>query len=534
MKSKEYDVIIIGGGHNGLICAAYLARAGLKVLVLEARHECGGGLDTLETGGFRYNLHAIYHMMAEIMPAYHDLNLRDHGARFVFPDVAAAYIREDGPPVVLYRDPDKTAEYISDAFSADDGREYRRMQADFKEFSEKILIPLTYAPPIPPLEQVEILNAAADDVGRRFNEIAELSPLEILERYEFKEPVKSAVLQLYTMWGLSPHEALGYLFPLYVHRMTNAALCKGGSHRLSSALLRAAVEAGAEICDNSAVGKVMTQNGVVSGVVTLDGTEIKAHTVASTVDPAQNFLRFFEEGEAPADLVESARRWEWEKTSMFGVHAALKEAPKYKGADGVGDADKAMVTFLGVEGVDAILDHISEVEAGRLPARPLGHATTPSLFDPIMAPEGYHTARFECLAPFDADWENIKEEYAAKCLEEWRSYAPNLAPISVMAYPPAYIEGKIRNMVKGSIKHGAYLPLQMGYFRPNESCSQIYTPIEGFYVCGASVYPGGMILGGPGYIGANIIAEDLEVKKTWSEPEIIARAKKAGFISDEQ
>ncbi|MFH2098925.1 MAG: hypothetical protein ABIJ95_05380, partial [Pseudomonadota bacterium] len=99
-------------------------------------------------------------------------------------------------------------------------------------------------------------------------------------------------------------------------------------------------------------------------------------------------------------------------------------------------------------------------------------------------------------------------------------------------YPPSYIEKKMKNMVRGSIKQGAYIPLQMGYFRPNESCSQAWTPIEGYFVCGASAYPGGMIIGGPGYIGANIVAEELGAEKNWEEPEIVRQARKAGIIAD--
>ena len=100
MKNRECDVVIIGAGPNGLICAAYLAKAGLDVVLLEARHECGGGLDTLEFGGFRHNTHAIYHMMAEIMPAFHDLDLKNRSVKFIFPEVQAAYVNKDSNPLI--------------------------------------------------------------------------------------------------------------------------------------------------------------------------------------------------------------------------------------------------------------------------------------------------------------------------------------------------------------------------------------------------------------------------------------------------
>jgi len=533
MKDKSYDVAIIGAGPNGLICGAYLAKAGLKVILLEARHETGGGLDTLEFAGFKYNPHAIYHMMAELMPVYQDFNLRERGVRFIYPEVQAAYISKKYPPMVLYHDPRKTADYIAATFSAKDGEAYGRMIRDFKEYSDKILIPLTYVPAIPPVEQVQVLNSAKDDVGRRFNEIAELPPIDILNQYNFSDPVKAAILNLFTMWGLSPYEALGYIFPLYVYRMTNAALCSGGSHRLSSAIHKSIIAAGGAISDDSRVVKILMGGGKIRGVMLEDGTEIQATVVASTVDPHQTFMKFFDEGEIPGMLRDSAEKWEWEKITLFGAHLALRGSPTYIGTESCADANRAMITFLGIDDTESLLDHHHALENGEVPQRDLyGHTTCASLFDPIQAPEGFHTGRWECLVPYENDWEKNKWDYARLCVEQWKAYAPNLDPINMLVYPPTYIEKKIINMVRGSIKQGAYVPLQMGYFRPNDTCSQCHTPIEGLYVCGASVYPGGMIIGGPGYIGANTIVEDFGIEKWWQEIESVKQAKRNGIIQE--
>ncbi len=532
MNSQTCDVAIIGAGHNGLICGAYLAKAGLKVIVLERRHETGGGLDTLEHAGFKFNTHAVYHLMAEIMPAYRDFALHEKGVRYIFPEVQAAYIARERPPLIFYRDPEKTGEYISETFSSKAGDAYLRMVSDFKLFSEKILIPLTYVPAIPALDMVRQLADAADDAGRRFTAIADLTPLEILEAYELEEPVKAGVLNLFTMWGLSPFEAIGYLLPLYVYRMTNAALCSGGSHRLSSALHKTLVQSGGEICDMSEVVQVSMSNGTADGVILENGEKIHAKAVVSTVDPVQSFLRFFSEEDLPDHLVRSIRRWKWETKTFFGVHLALREAPVYKGSDNASDVNRAMITFPGIENTDQILDHVEELEAGRLPDVPLGHVTCTSLFDPIQAFPGFHTGRWESLAPFDQDWEHLMEAHANRCIGTWKQYAPNIDVLFRLVYPPTYIEKKMINMVHGSFKHGEYIPLQMGYFRPNESCSQVYTPVDGFYVCGAGTYPGGMILGGGGYIGANLLVAEFGLKKTWDEPEFILSARKSGIIRD--
>lgn len=526
MTVRHFDVAVIGAGPNGLICGAYLARCGLKVALLEKRHETGGGLETLELGGFRYNLHAIYHMMALQMPCYRDFNLDKRGVKYIFPDVQCAVINDQGPPLLLYRDGNKTADYLAANFSSEDGDAYRKMYADFKEFSEKILIPLTYIPPVPFVEQTLILNNAKDDVGKRYNEIADMTPIDIISSYGFQEPVKASLLNLFTMWGMSPYE-LGFLFPLYVYRMTDAALVCGGSHRLSSALYRTFVESGGTVLDRAEVVRVLVKNGGVEGVVTADGTEISAKAIISTCDPRQNFLEFIEARDLPTELVESAKKWEWEKSTFFGVHLALRSAPVYSQ---VADANRALTTFFNITDTATLLEHLGSTEQGGLPARPMGHATCPSLFDPIQAPEGYHTGRWECLVPFDADWETKTEDYTRACLEEWKRYAPNIEPLEVLSYPPSYIEMKNKSMVRGSFKHGAYIPLQMGYLRPNDLCSRNSTPVERFYVAGASSYPGGMILGGGGYLAANAIADDFGLTRTWEEPEYMQAARTAGII----
>lgn len=529
-RKKEYDVAVIGAGPNGLICATYLARAGLSVILLEARHETGGGLDTLEFAGHKYNVHAIYHMMAKEMPAYKDFDLAARGVKYIFPDVQVAYINKNEKPMIFYHDPEKTKQFIEKEYSAADAKNYARMYSDFKEFSEKILMPFTYVPAIPALEQVMALESASDDAGKRFSEISEMTPVEILDHYGISDPLKAKIYNLFSMWGLSNYDGIGFLFPLYVYRMTNAALVSGGSHRLSSAIHKAATQYGVEIHDRAEVERVILTNGKVTGLVIEGGDEIRAKAVVSTVDPKQNFTRFFNENEISADLVEGAKRWEWEKSSLFGVHTALRSAPEYIGSDKYKDLNKAMITFMGVDDTNSILDHMDRIESGHLADPPEGHTTTTSIFDPITAPKGFHTGRFECNAPYDADWEKIKYEYAEKCIKKWKEYAPNLDVFHTQVYPPTYIAMKFKDMVRGSIKQGAYNTLQLGYLRPNERCSQVSTPIEGFFVCGASAYPGGMILGGSGYIGANVIADIFGVKKDWEELESVKYARETGLL----
>jgi len=281
-----------------LTCAAYLAKAGLKVVVLESRHEAGGALVTEEFSGFKFNLHATYHMMAEYMPLYHDFNLKSYGLRYVFPEVQTAFLYKKEKPLVFYRDPKKTIECFKAVLGDGEAKKFERMYEEFKQMTEKVLIPLTYVPPVPPVDMVQLLQDSKDPMVRKFNEISEMRPIDILEEYGLSSRAKAAVLSLMTLWGVSPFEALGYLLPLYVVRMTDAGLCLGGSHRLSSALCKALIKEGGEIYEKAEVVKVSMSGGRVDGVHLEDGTLVKGNCIISTLDPKQSFLDFFEGGKS--------------------------------------------------------------------------------------------------------------------------------------------------------------------------------------------------------------------------------------------
>jgi phytoene dehydrogenase-like protein len=177
---------------------------------------------------------------------------------------------------------------------------------------------------------------------------------------------------------------------------------------------------------------------------------------------------------------------------------------------------------VGIESFDQLLDHWDDVTAGKIDLNNFGgHCTCESIFDPTLSdrPDKY-VSMFQIHAPYEIEggWDKCREEIQAAMLAKWENAAPNINRGNILATSmedPEDIEIRFPQMRRGSIKHGAYTPIQMGCFRPNQFCSNTKTPIEGLYVCGASTYPGGLILGGPGYLGANKVAEDLDVKKWW-------------------
>jgi phytoene dehydrogenase-like protein len=501
----SYDAIVIGAGPNGLICATYLARAGHRVLLLERRHETGGGLNTDEYFGFRLNLHAVYHMMAEVMPAYADLGLADLGARFLYPETPAAFLFRDGRSLVLPRDPVLVARSIGEICSPD-AAAFTRMWDEFQPMLEHYLVPMTYRLPDPPVDQmIEMSSTAA---GQRLVEISERSFVELIDDYGFRDPrVRMALLSFAAMWGLPLDEPLGYLYPLYLCRMLAAGLVKGGSHRLSSALYRALLRSGGTIVDQCEVTRVTVSDGIATGVETIDGKRFHARAIVSTLNPEQTFLQLVGEPALPVELGESAALWQWEERSLFGLHLGIEGEVAFRSPEA--RVSDAMIVFCGLDTDDELHAHLRGVDSGRSDACDWLHVTVPSRFDRSMAPPGHHVLRAEAVVAYDDAWRARASAFGDSALALLERYATLGRIVLRRDYTPLDIEAKLTTMKRGSIKHGAYRPLQMGHQRPNDLCSRSATPIPGLFVGGASMYPGGMILGGPGYLAAQVVGRAL-------------------------
>ena len=539
--NKKYDVIIVGAGPNGLTAAAYLAKAGAKVLVLERSNETGGGLITEDFSGFRFNLHATYMLLMDSMPAYKDLDLAAHGVTYVQPEVAVSLLTKSGEAFTLYRDIERSAKAI-ERFSPRDAAKYRKLMPEWKEIVDDILIPATYMMPVPPMTQVIMLSAT--EVGARMLELNEKTPVEIINECEFEcEYLKAALLHLSCMWGVEPEvTGLGFMVPLITSRMLNAALVRGGSHVLSSSIQRVAVAAGADILESYEVARIIVKDGMATGVEMTNGMKFEGRSVITTLDPKTTFLNMIDESvmrQMLPDIYEQAKGWQWDHWSLFGLHVGLSEAPKYKAADFDPAVNQAMLKIMGFETADEFVKHVRKIKEGGLAVA--GGSTTMSDFDPLQAPTdtfpGTSCARWEGMVPYDlkdGSWETKAEEFADQVWNSWKEYAPNLGQAKVLrryAYPPTYIEQKLVNMVRGSIKHGAYISTQMGYLRPNIDCSGYRTPIKNLYLGGASTYPGGMVLLANGYNAASVVAEDLGLNRWWPEPDFIKSAREKGLVS---
>jgi phytoene dehydrogenase-like protein len=533
---EMFDVIVIGAGPNGLTAAGYLAKSGLKVAVLEQYVETGGGLVTQEICGFKLNHHATYMLLGELMPPYHDLDLKSWGVKFIKPEKQMAFLFKDKKSLLFFSDPKKTKSEI-EKFSQKDAERFEKMYNEFSEMFYEFLLPATYVPPLEPVEQTEKLQNS-DELGKKIAEISEMTPIEILDHYGISDKkLRGSLLYIICMFGLEPDEAVGFLVPIYFTRVINSALVKGGTHHLASSLRRVVESSGGHVITSAKVKKLLLKDGSAYGVELENGQVITARAIISTLNPEQNFIELMGDQKDGIfdELRDVAERWEWEEFSLFIAHRGIVgKAPSYPGYNE--HVRECLNVVMGYESDDDVMEHINACRQGKLEVK--GHGSTLSLFDPLLVPNHvpgeHHILRWECWAPYNADWSyQAKKEFAKKCFDLWCEYSPDIAESNVIveiAWSPKDIEQHTLTMKKGSIKHGRYSSLQMGYNRPSPECSSSVTPIKNFYLGGASMHPGGMVILGPGYIAAKKLCEDLGIEWKFGEPEMIKRAREKGYL----
>ncbi len=538
----EYDGIIIGAGPNGLLTASYLAKAGLKILLLERRFEMGGGLcsEQITIPSFIHNTHAIYMPMVDYAPFFQDFKHEMEeifDLKFIHPDPVMTLTLQDNRTLSVYQDAERTARSITQ-FSEKDARTYLNAAAKFKEYMDVFIAPATYYPPHPAMEAMTKMKS--HEVGRDLQALQPMSPRAIVEELFENEHVRTLFLYASCMWGLDYDlEGLGFLVPLYFNRAANYRLVVGGSHHLAHVMSKLLYKNGGMIIGPKPVSKIVIENGRAKGVETEDGYYFEANKfIVSSLNPHQTFLDLVGEDHLESDFATRINDWKWEKTSFFHVHMALTESPRFKAADNNPDLAQSFIHLFGYDSYQELIDHYDAIGRGEL--RDSGfNSCYPTLHDPSQAPAGKHTGLISCHAPYnladggDEQWYDIRDEIADQCLNKLRTYVPNIDDDTIMwryITTPKDIHNKFIDMREGSYKQGAYLPLQMGYLRPNELCAEYATPIKDLYICGACTYPGGTILMANGYNAANRIADDYGIEKWWKKPESIARAEELGLL----
>lgn len=542
-ETTKFDVIIIGAGPNGLQIGAYLSKAGLKALILERRLEVGGGLASEAVTAYDclHNTHAVYMMMTEFAPIYEDLKLEErYKVQHIYPPLQFALPTRDGRCLCLYTDVEKTFKSIA-AFSEKDANSYRELYHTYKRYVDEVIAPGTYVPPTPTLDHIVL--AQKTEIGREMTELAMKTPMEIIDE-NFEHPVvKALMLYVATQWGVGyDSPGMGFLVALYINRATNYRLVKGGSHMVAQALHKVVHQNGSLVRSGQLIERIIVEDGVAKAVELVDGTVLEASkAIVSTLNPHQTFLQLVGEQNLEKGLTDMIKSWRWERHSFVTTHIALREVPNFTAAAADPEINRAFVYVLGFESPEELIADMEAVDNGELQETAIFNCCFPSIHDPLQAPPGKCTALLSRHAPYKLKdggsdkWYSMdyKREVADQCMRALQTYAPNMNSDNVIwdyVSTPVDIENKFLDMKEGSYKQGLYDPLQMGYHRPNEMCSSTRTPIKNLYVGGASVYPGGCVIWGPGYLCANAVAEDTGTDKWWKEPEYITKAREDGKV----
>jgi phytoene dehydrogenase-like protein len=525
MAKQQYDAIIIGGGHNGLVNAAYLAKAGLKVLVLEQRHVLGGATVSEELfPGFKFTVfsYVVSLLRPEII---RELELPRHGLT-ILPLESTITPLQNGDYIYRGNDPAETFRNIS-RFSPRDAEAYREYGHAMYHMAKAVKYILGIRPPDPtsfhPRELIALLKLSRHFLGLGEEHIYTLAKLmtmssaDFLEEWFETDPLIATLSASGIIGTFLGPRSPGSAYVLLHHYMGEIdgvfrawGFAKGGTGGVTDAIASSAQELGAELRTNAKVAKVLTRNGRTYGVALENGDEIYAKAVISSVDPKLTFLKFVDTSELPGDLVHSVRNFE--TTGSSGkVNLALDAAPDLACLPGDGVHLRGAISIS--PSVGYIERAYDDAKYGNFSRRPYIDVILPSMIDPHMAPPGKHVMScFVQYAPYqlaEGNWETQREAFGDAVVDTLSEYIPNLKNIILhrQVLSPWDIEKTI-GLSGGNIFQGELSLSQLFFLRPAPGYAQYRTPIDGYYQCGSGTHPGGGITGAPGRLAALEILKD--------------------------
>jgi len=522
---QHYDVIVIGGGHNGLVNAAYLAKAGKKVVVLERRHVLGGAAVTEEIiPGFLFSecSYVVSLLRPEII---RELDLPRHGLEIL--------------PLDGTFSPMPSGDYLwrmnDHAKSVRDIRRHSRLDAEaYDEFS-KMMTPmcrfvkpmLSMVPPDPTtlnpkdLKQLHFLlqrfRELSSDERYTLVQLMTMSSADFLDQW-FETDVLKATMSasgiIGTFLGIRSPGTAYVLLHHYMGEIDGAfrswGFSRGGTGAISNAIADAAREAGVEIRTKAPVGKILVKNGRAAGVVLQSGEEIFANVVSSSVDPHLTFEKFLEPSELPADFLEGVRRYKF-RGSSGKVNLALNAIPNFKCLPGPGAHLRGAISISpSMEYMERAYD---DAKYGRYSRKPYIDMVIPSLTDPSVAPPGKHVLScFVQYAPYklaEGTWDDRKEAFGDNVISTIAEYAPNIKDIIIgrQVLTPLDLEREF-GLTQGNIFQGELSLEQLFFLRPVAGWAYYRTPIRSLYMCGSATHPGGGIMGANGRIASQVILKE--------------------------
>ena len=515
---SRYDAIIIGGGHNGLVAAAYLARAGRKTLVLERRELVGGCSVTEELWpGYRVSTAAYLSSLLQER-IVRELELERHGYRVDAKDPAFFSAFPDGRHFFMWQDRARTLAEIA-KFSERDARVYPAYEERLERLSQVVegllLATPPQFPPRGPLDLLDYVKFAGRLRGLSAQEMASLAKIftqsaaEFLDEWFESGQVKVTLATDGVIGANGGPRSPGTAYILLHHCMGGVGghrglwgFVRGGMGAVSDAIAAAARAGGAEIRTGAAVARVLVRGGRACGVALEGGEEIDAAAVASNADPKVTFLRPVEERELPPDFADAIRKFRTEGTSCK-INLALNGLPEFTAYPGApGPQHRATMHIC--PDLDYVERAWDDAKYGRPSARPLLELTIPTMYDASLAPPGKHIMGiFLQYAPYtlrEGTWDELREPFGDRVAALIEEYAPGFAARIErrQVLTPLDMERRY-GITGGNIFHGEMSLDQMFAMRPLAGWARYRTPIRGLYLCGSGAHPGGGVMGAPGY-----------------------------------
>ena len=523
--STGYDAIIVGGGHNGLVCAAYLARGGKKVLVLERRPIVGGACVTEEIWpGYKVST-AAYTMSMMQKRMIDELDLPKYGWE-IFATECLFVPFPDGTHFVLWEDQAKTIAEVA-KFSKKDAEIYPVFEEYLAEAAAFVRQLLWTTPPNPAsrklrdLKELLLIANKFRKLGRkmfRFADLMTMSVGDFLDRYFESDKIK-AIKAYYGSIGtfLGPRSP-GTAYVLLHHLMGDLGgasgwgFMRGGMGAVSMAIASSAEHHGATIRTGAEIERILIRNGRATGVVLKSGEEISGKVVISNADPKATFLRMVDQRELPEEFVRDVRNFRTYSTA-FKVNVALEEPPRYTGFD----PKKIGVEYPTYMHVGPSMNYLEkaydDAKYGRPSEKPFMTACLPTWVDRDLAPPGKHILHlFGGHAPYSLEgttWDEEREKFGDRVIDTLSEFAPNVknAVIHRQILVPPDLE-RIYALPQGHIFHGELSLDQLFFMRPVPGYADYRSPIKGLYQCGSGTHPGGGVMGMSGHNAAREVLRD--------------------------
>ena len=507
-ENRDYDALIIGGGHNGLVCAGYLAKAGMKVLVVERRSIIGGAAITEELFP-GYRLSSCSYICHLLQPkVINDFELHRHGFEVYHLNPKRFCPYPDGRHLLVWDSDEETQKNIAN-FSRSDADAYPQWLSFWRR-AAGLIYPYFLKPP-PSLDELKAHVQGTDDEPF-LERLLTVSMKELVSEFFKDEAIRGTFISTQDVGDpAAPGSAWCYTFfmcSLFSHP-EHVGVVKGGMGSITKALASSVKPEGVTIKTDAVVEQILVEDNTAIGIRLKDGTEITSEVVVSNADPKRTFFTLIDQNHLPANFFEKIKHLKTD-VSYLKFHAALNRLPDFSRFFN-GNFDPRYLAMTKISpSVEYLEQSWNDARSGRPARSPVMEVQIPSVYDPTMAPAGHHVMSIWMLyAPVklaEGSWEDRREEVGEDVIKVLAQYAPDIKDCIVdwSLFTPWDLERRV-GLTDGNIRHLDIIPDQFLDKRPLQGWAGYKTPLRHLYLCGGGTHPGGEVTGAPGHNAAQVI-----------------------------